>query len=345
MNALGDYWMTVGRKMEEGILGCSSVEQALPEVATRVLSAFPAPRMDATDILEWMIEAKSLPRQVNFHSAFGEPPLVVYETPTFYLEVLFWFPSPTAIHGHAFTGAFTVLDGFSIQVEFDFTQHSAPEEGVLLGRLNPRTIEFIGPGKVCPILPDERFIHTVTHLGNPSLTLVARTFSKPGATQFRFHRCGFALWASFPREAMVRYAEVLGAVRAANPGAFIPGLERVLARVGDADFYGVLETLLKLMGPSAFGQEVLPMVSTRFAARRDVVAAIQERARTRALWTSVRAFPNPRTQVQCALADVFPDPAERNAILCKSYGVAHASNLPEQWRNLMAGSEPLIPSA
>lgn len=339
MNAIGDYWQTIGQKMEEGLRGKTAIDQALPEIATRVLVDFPAPAMDATSVLDWMLETKSLPRQVNFHSGFGEPPLVVYETPAFYLEVLFWFPSPTGIHGHAFTGAFVVLDGFSIQVEFEFHEHSAPEEGVRLGRLEPRAIEFIGPGKVCPILPDAGFIHTVTHLGNPSLTLVARTFSKPHDRQFRFHRSGFALWDRLPREAVVRHAEVLAAVRAGNPAGFLPRLERLLERVGDADFYGVLETLLKLLGPSAFAQEVLPPVATRFAGRGHVVAAIQERARTRSLWASARAFPNRRAQVQCALADLFPDPAERNAILCQSYGVQHASNLPDRWRELVVGAE------
>ena len=330
--------------MEEGLRGSSSVERALPEIVTRVLEDFPAPAMNATGILDWMLEAKSLPRQVNFHSGFGEPPLVVYETSEFYLEILFWFPSPTGIHGHAFTGAFMVLDGFSIQVEFDFQEHSAPEEGVLLGRLEPRAIEFIGPGKVCPILPDADFIHTVTHLGNPSLTLVARTFSKPDDRQFRFHRCGFALWSSLPRQTTVRYAEVLASVRAGNPAAFLSRVERLLERLGDADFYGLLETLLKLMGPSAFAREILPLITTRFAVRRDVVAAIQERTRTRALWTSARAFPNPRAQVQCALADLFPDPAERNAILCKSYGVEYASDLPGRWRDLVADRTVTSPS-
>lgn len=340
MNAIGEYWQIIGRKMEEGLCGSSSVERALPEVATRVLADFPAPVMNATSILDWMIEVKSLPRQVNFHSGFGEPPLVVYETPSFYIEVLFWFPSPTAIHGHAFTGAFVVLDGFSIQVEYDFHEQSVPEEGVRLGRLEPRAVEFIGPGKVCPILPDEGFIHTVTHLGNPSLTLVARTFSRPDERQFRYHRCGFAVWSNPPREAVVRQAEVLGAVRAGNPAGFLPRLERLLESLGDRDFYAVLETLLKLLGPSAFAQEILPLLAARFStSRRAVVAAIQERARTRALWISARAFPNPRAQVQCALADLFPDPVEREAILCKSYHVESASRLPERWRDLVAGPE------
>lgn len=337
MNAIGTYWEAVGRGIEEGLRGVASVELALPEVASGVLARHPAPPMHATDIADWMLEAGGVPPQVNFPSGFGEPPLIVYERPEFFIEVLFWFPSPTAIHGHAFTGAFVVLDGFSIQVEYDFHEQSAPEEAVRLGRLEARALEFIGPGKVCPILPDARFIHTVTHLGNPSLTLVARTPSRPDERQFRFHRSGFAVWSRPPRESIVRQTQVLLAVRSGNPAGFLPRLTRLLENVNDRDFYGVNETLLGAMGPTPFAQEILPLLA-EFAPRRpDVVAALRERHRTRSLWMAARVSLNPHDHVRCALADLFPDPAERDAMLCRSYGIDNPSQLPERWRDLVVG--------
>ncbi len=345
MNAIGAYWEAIGRGIAEGLRGVASVEHALPEIAGGVLARQAAPKMNATDIADWMLAAGGLPRQVNFHSGFGEPPLIVFERPEFFIEVLFWFPSPTAIHGHAFTGAFVVLDGFSIQVEYDFHEHSAPEEAVRLGRLEPRTLEFIGPGKVCPILPDARFIHTVTHLGNPSLTLVARTPSRPDDRQFRFHRCGFAVWSRPPRESIVRQTQVLLAVRSGDPGGFRPRLTRLLESVNDRDFYGVNETLLANLGPTPFAQEILPLLA-EFAPRRpDVVAALRERSRTRSLWLAARASLNPRDLVRCALADLLPDAAERDALLCRSYGIDDPAQLPERWRDLVVGSAARAPSA
>ncbi len=340
MNIIGEYWNTLGRKIESGLRDQVSPDNGFADLAARVLAQVPAPRINALAIADWMIEAGSLPEQVNFHSGFGEPPLVVYQTPEFYIEVLFWFPSPTAIHGHAFTGAFVVLDGYSVQVEYDFHEESVPEKGVRLGRLEPRLLEFIGPGKVCTILGGSHYIHTVTHLGNPSLTLVARTYSNPVERQFRFHRCGFAVWSGQNRATITRQAEVLTAIRIANPEEFPARLIRLLERVDDHHFYGVLEAMLDSLGLAVFTKEVLPLLEDRFAQKRTgAVAAIQERVRTRGLWSTLRAFPNPRAQIQCALADLFPDPAEREAIIGKSYGVAGASQLPEKWRDLVCGAE------
>lgn len=336
MNAIGEYWNTLGKEMEAGVGDPSRINDVFPTVAADVLAKVPAPRITAMDIADWMIESGSLPVQVNFHSSFGEPPLVVYQTPDFYLEVLFWFPSPTAIHGHAFTGAFVVLDGHSIQVEYDFHEEQAPEEGVRLGRLEPRSLELISPGKVCAILPDSQYIHTVTHLGNPSLTLVARTFSNSTERQYRFHRCGFAVWSSAERDVLTRQAEVMAAIRSARPAEFPGKLIQLLARLNDRRFYGVLEITLNLLGPTAFAKEVLPLLDASL--RPAVVAAVRERVRTRSLWAAMRAFPNPRAQIQCALSDLFPEPAERDAILRKSYGEG-AEKLPDQWRDLIVAAQ------
>ncbi|HWZ95163.1 MAG TPA: hypothetical protein VNW30_08220 [Opitutaceae bacterium] len=339
MNAIDAYWKTLGRGIEAGLQGGDPVDARFADIATAVLRSVPAPRVTAAAIADWMIEEGTLPDQVNFYSGFGEPPLVVYQTDAFYIEVLFWFPGPTSIHGHGFQGAFVVLDGFSIQVDYEFHEHTAPEEGVRLGRLEPHGIEFIAPGKVCAILRGTGFIHSVTHLGNPSLTLVARTYGNPKQPQFRYHRCGFAVLCGIRRPQVTRQAEVLAALYAAAPAEFPARLSRLLERMNDVDFYSLVEALLGLLRVNVFTGDVLPVIEAQFAAKRpEVVAAVRERVRTRNIWAAARAFPNTAAQVQCALADAFPDAAERTALLCRSYGVTEARNLPAPWRDLVCGS-------
>lgn len=338
MNQIGAYWKTLGAAIAEGIRGAKP-DDVMAEVATRVLQETPAPRIDASGIAEWLVEETTLPEQVNFHSGFGEPPLVVFVAPEFYIEVLFWFPGPTSIHGHGFKGAFVVLDGFSIQVEYDFHEESAPEEAIRLGRLQARAVEFIAPGKVCTIRGGADFIHTVSHLGNPSLTLVARTFGRANVAQFRYHRCGFAVHSAWNRPLVARQAEVLAAVHQSLPAVFPPRLVRLLGRVGDTHFYHLLEALMKAVTLPVFTTVVMPLLAEHFAATRAApVAAIRERVRTRSIWVSARAFPNVAAQVQCALSDLFPDAAEREAILHRSYGVASSRDLPERWRDLVLGA-------
>jgi len=264
---------------------------------------------------------------------------VVYAAPDFYIEVLFWFPGPTSIHGHGFTGAFVVLDGFSIQVEYTFDESGAPADGVRLGRLTPRVIEFIAPGKVCAITGGEGFIHTVTHLGNPSLTLVARTFSDGKRPQYRYHRSGFAVLSGIRRPLVTRQAEVLTAVHTATPAAFPEKLVRLLEGVDDCHFYSLLEALLGLLRVTVYTSDVQPVIEARFAGRRpEVMAAMRERLRTRSMWAAARAFSSLAAQVQCALADFFPDAGERDATICRSYGVAGVRELPEPWRDLVGSA-------
>lgn len=337
MNAVGEYWKTLGQRLEAGLNGKPPAGDAFAELATTALHELPAPRMSATAIADWVIDEGRLPEQVNFQSSFGEPPLVVYETNDFYLEVLFWFPGRTAIHGHGFSGAFVVLDGLSIQTEFAFHQRSQPEEGVRLGTLEPRSIEFIEPGKVCTISEGEQFIHTVAHLGNPSLTLVVRTYGGAKRQQYRYHRCGFAA-LSGRAPLIVRQADVLSALHDGSPQEFPGRLVGLLERLNDYRFFTVLVTMLGTMRGRIFGRDVMPVIEAEFVAKRpDAVAAVRESLRTSNIWASARTFTKLETQVQCALADVFPNAAEREAVLCRSYGVASVSDLPPPWGDLVGG--------
>lgn len=335
MNAIGEYWKALGRRIEAGLRSGVPLDTGFASLATEVVRKVPAPPMTATSIADWMIEEGTLPTQVNFHSGFGEPPLVVYASEQFYAEVLFWFPGRTAIHGHGFSGAFMVLDGMSIQTEFEFHEREAPEAGVRLGNLVPRTIEFIEPGRVCTIERGTGFIHAVAHLGSPSLTLVVRTYGRQQAPQFRYHRCGLAVLTEADQSVPRRQAEVLAAIHDGAPADFPQRLITLLERLNDCRFYTVLESLLSLLRQH-FVERVMPIVEARFAGSRPhAVAALRERIRGNGIWKTARGLTNRKAQVHCALADLFPDVAERQAVLCRSYGVAHMGELPAPWRDLV----------
>lgn len=49
---------------------------------------------------------------------------------------------------------------------------------------------------------------------------------------------------------------------------------------------------------------------------------------------TLKMLSNPRVAVQAALTDFFPDEAEREAMLCKSNGIARISELTQRWRSL-----------
>lgn len=335
MSDVGNYFETVGGKIREQLGDNPCSETGFSAIAAAVLCEVPAPPIDVLAMADWATQHYPLPKQVNFTSSFGQPPLVVYETPGFYLEVLFWFPSRTGIHGHGFTGAFRVLDGYSLQIEYQFTEASASEQGFRLGTTTPRHIEWIAPGKICPIPGQDDFIHCVAHMGNPSLTLVARTYGQErshGLTQFTYFRCGIAYRSGLHRQSVARLAEVLGAVQQGRPAEFTG---RVLACLRQADpvtFYRLLEALLKQLPLPVFTQQVwLPVRTELGATQPRSVAALEETIRERTLWPLIRSLADPRQQLLLALSELLPDEPEREALICRSHGVTQSSLLIDAW--------------
>ena len=86
-----DYFKEIGEKLSArcsyGELGAN-----FPDLAAEVMAEFPVPAGMGIDYMaDWALGRERLPEQVNFHSGFGEPALVVYEEPRFYAEVLHWF--------------------------------------------------------------------------------------------------------------------------------------------------------------------------------------------------------------------------------------------------------------
>src|SRR5437868_1548777 len=90
-----------------------------PEIARKALDERPpAKRVDLSALMRDFLLQEDQPLQTD--SPFGEPELVVYKNPRFYIQLLFWMDGTTAIHQHAFSGAFHVMHGSSIHAHYEF---------------------------------------------------------------------------------------------------------------------------------------------------------------------------------------------------------------------------------
>ena len=93
---------------------------AFPEIcASRLQGARLPARIDADDVVR-AVFAGGLPQQVDPDARFGQPPVTLYRAPRFYIDALFWVDGTTTIHDHAFSGAFQVLAGQSIENDILF---------------------------------------------------------------------------------------------------------------------------------------------------------------------------------------------------------------------------------
>ena len=81
MSETGDYFRTLGERMAADLGDVPDPDMVFADIATNALNAVAAPAIDVVAMADWAAERQTLPKQVNFRSGFGQPPLVVFEAP------------------------------------------------------------------------------------------------------------------------------------------------------------------------------------------------------------------------------------------------------------------------
>jgi len=120
-------------------------------------------------------------------SGFGQPELVAFNHPRFYIQILFWLDGTTDIHQHEFSGAFHVMSGSSIHAEYDFEGGQSITPYLRTGDLKMNRIELLETGRTVPVVSGRGCIHSLFHLDQPSVTVVVRTHHDPGTgPQFNY---------------------------------------------------------------------------------------------------------------------------------------------------------------
>ncbi len=151
-------------------------EEAFADVATKALiESRILETVDPADVVDWLVSSPRIPEQK--YREFGQPPINMYLGKNFLIEVLFWLDSTTAIHQHAFAGAFGVLAGSSVHSHYQFELMQSVSEQLMLGEVNFMSSELLKRGDVRTIHIGNRFIHALFHLDRPSLSVVVRTRS------------------------------------------------------------------------------------------------------------------------------------------------------------------------
>jgi hypothetical protein len=157
-----------------------------PQIASAALEKNPpAKRVDLPALMRDFLLSEDHPFQTD--SPFGEPEIVVYNHPRFYIQLLFWLDGTTAIHQHAFSGAFHVMLGSSIHAHYEFEKARPITPYMSVGNVRMTNIEILETGRIVPIASGHQTIHSLFHLDSPSVTVVVRTQHDPGTgPQFNY---------------------------------------------------------------------------------------------------------------------------------------------------------------
>ncbi|GGU96800.1 hypothetical protein GCM10010275_38720 [Streptomyces litmocidini] len=150
--------------------------ESFPAIAARAISdGLAREPVTGDDVLHWVLDGAELPFQPRLDETFGQPPVTLYHDGEFQLDALYWVQSSTDVHGHGFSGAFAVLDGQSVHTRFEFSETHRVDDHFMIGRVVATDAELLDVGAVHEIHEGPALIHSVVHLGCPSVTLVART--------------------------------------------------------------------------------------------------------------------------------------------------------------------------
>jgi hypothetical protein len=151
-----------------------------PEIARIAIEELPpAEHVDVGALVSDFLLEDEQPFQTQ--SSFGQPELVVFDHPRFYIQLLFWLDGTTDIHQHTFSGAFHVLEGSSLHSRFEFCDAESISAHLQVGNLNLNQTQLLKTGDTVEISSGQSFIHALFHLDTPSITVVVRTHNDPGS--------------------------------------------------------------------------------------------------------------------------------------------------------------------
>jgi hypothetical protein len=259
-----EFFTRLGTQIDDAWKQADYDEASFSEIAARGLEAMrPSDHVTMMDIIHWVHSTRTLVRETGYDGNFGQPPIVVFRAPHFFIEVLFWADATTAIHQHRFSGAFHVLSGSSIHTEYAFEESRRYNDRLLLGDLTTKSVEYLEKGSVRPIRPGAGMIHALFHLDNPSISVVVRNgTSAVSGPQHAYLSSGIAFDSAYSNEALylrTRTLEILA--RSAHP----EWKQLATAAVRDADSLGAFFFLRSLVGLlrskeeyDAFLDDILP---------------------------------------------------------------------------------------
>lgn len=187
-----EVFRRLGERLEGRWRAANHDEAVFPQLALDALEELDElATLGPKDLLLWLVSSHSLPAQRDLHSKFGNLALGLHQASRFSISALFWLDGSTAIHQHAFSGAFRLFAGSSLQCRWQFREERAVNGRFRLGELSLSDAELLTTGQVRPIEGGARLIHSVFHLDPLSVTLVIRTEREPGV-QWDYLRPGIA---------------------------------------------------------------------------------------------------------------------------------------------------------
>jgi hypothetical protein len=245
----------------------------LPAIARDALETANLPsRIGLDEIISWVLHDLQLPQQQDLEARFGQPPVTLFRAPRFYIDALYWVDGSTTIHQHAFSGAFQVLAGASIETTHSYSPDETFDGHFCFGRLRVTATRLHGVGSIQPITSGMGgLIHSLFHLDRPSVTLVVRTYRDAGSgPQFHYTRNGIAADPFFKEPIRERSLQIVRLLQRLDHPQREEMVGDLVARSDIHTAYRVLESCRDISDEALLGRLIkrapVPGAVTRIAA-------------------------------------------------------------------------------
>ena len=256
---MNSYFEKLGRTVLERWRKQNFSLEAFPELARIAIDeAPPSENVGLEEMIHEFLVNDEQPFQSQ--SGFGQPELVAFNDPRFYIQILFWMEGTTEIHQHEFSGAFHVMQGSSVHSEFDFVGARSVTPHLRIGDLRMKQIELLESGRTVPITSGRECIHSLFHLDTPSVTVVVRTHHDPGTgPQYNYLPPHIAIDPIHADALTIRRKQLLDVLETLDHPSYAT---RVREMVGSLDFERGFNTLLHAMDRLQVLDEWEPVLAT-----------------------------------------------------------------------------------
>lgn len=280
LSSIADQFINLGKQVESQYRRCNYNDAELPAIAAEALEQFDGEfTFDALAIAAFLATT-SITQQPELR--FSDLPITVFRQREFYIEILAWTHSTTAVHQHGFAGAFKVLQGSSIHTTFNFQPQHEISPNCIIGTITPQRTEYLQKGSIRQINPgSEGLIHSLYHLDNPSLTLVVRSHGhKKYQPQYTYFRPCLAINKSqFEKDELVgMYAKLLYASNQLNRDTMI---QVWLDYIAPLDFPRLAYLFLGNLGYFKDDAERQTVLHQARQTHGDLVGSLQEAAQVK----------------------------------------------------------------
>jgi hypothetical protein len=305
---------------------------SFPEIAKIALDKHsPAKRVDLAAFMRDFLLDDEQPFQTD--SDFGQPEVVAYSHPRFYIQLLFWMDGTTAIHQHEFSGAFHVMHGSSIHAHYEFENAQSVTPYLRVGNLRMKNIELLEQGRTVPIVSGLETIHSLFHLDSPSVTVVVRTQNDPGTgPQFNYLPPHIAVDPHFSDKLTMRRKQLLDVLEQAEDAGYAELVAEMIAELDFERGFSILHHCIGYLQQLGEWETVLQGFEEKHGKlAAGVAATLKEDARRSVIKSMRAAILEPEHRFFLALLMNAPTRDDLLALVAQRFPKETPANIVLRW--------------